>query len=188
MKNIKNELREKYKLIRSSIKNKTEKELMIFHNFQSSTLFDDADCIFAYSAISSEADVSEIIRWSYEKGKKVALPVCTDSEGNMEFYIVRDTDKLLCGRFSISEPDASVCEKAVFSEKSVCLVPGICFDKSGSRIGWGKGYYDRFLDKFTGVSVGVCFESCVTDECFAQPHDKNVTYLITDKKIYNFCK
>ena len=188
MSNLKSELREKYKLIRNCAENKKHKEKLIYKNFLNSKLADEADCVFAYSAISSEVDISEIIHWSFENNKKVALPVCTDSEGNMEFYFVSDMSELINGSFSIKEPDASVCHKAVFTEKSICLVPGICFGKKGARIGWGKGYYDRFLEAFTGISVGISFEQCVTEENFSQPHDKNVTYLITDKKIYNFCK
>ena len=188
MSELKNSLRTKYKLIRSNIEHKAEKEEEIFLNFLNSSFADFTECIFAYSAVSSEAAVDRIVRWAYEMGKRVAFPVCTDDKGNMEFYFVENPDQLVKGRFSISEPDAAVCEKAFYTEKSVCLVPGICFDTSGSRIGWGKGYYDRFLENFTGVSVGIAFEECVTDEHFSQPHDKSVTYLITDKKIYNFCK
>jgi len=74
--------------------------------------------------------------------------------------------------------------EAVFSEKSLCIVPGIAFGKNGERLGYGKGYYDRFLESFKGKTVGLSFEECLSENIPMEAHDRKIDYLVTDKKIY----
>ena len=114
--------------------------------------------------------------------------MCLDKKGLMEFRFIESISDLKCGMYEIREPDADRCEKADYDSNSLCFVPAICFDKKGYRLGYGKGYYDRFLEHFDGISVGVCFEGCVTEALPRGEHDKKVNYLITDDKIYVLSK
>ena len=86
--------------------------------------------------------------------------------------------------YGIYEPDREKCDKAVFTDRTLCIVPGVAFGKKGERLGFGKGYYDRFLEAFTGKTVGMSFEECLTDEIPMEKHDRKMDYLITDEKIY----
>lgn len=181
-------LRSKYYKIRKSIQKRSELQENIFRLFKESDLYKNADCIFCYSAIGSEASVDSVIESALKDGKKVALPVCLDEKGNMEFYFIKSLDDTAKGMYGIKEPDTDRCTKAIFDKSTVCLVPGLSFDLKGNRLGYGKGYYDRFLSCFSGKSVGICFESCLCDELIIDEHDKKVNYLITDKKIHIFRK
>lgn len=186
MNDSKNTLRAKYREIRKSIKNKCELENSICNLFLQSDIYRNCNTLFLYSAVGSEADIERITATALAEGKKVALPVCLDKDGNMSFYFIRGLCDINKGMYAIREPKTELCPEADFDSETVCLVPGLCFDKQGGRLGYGKGYYDRFLQKFTGTSVGICFESCLTDSLILDTHDKTVNYLITDKKIYIF--
>ncbi len=180
----KNLLRDKYKKIRLAAKN-VNKDNRIFGSLISCELFLSADTIFAYYSVKSEVDTLKFIDFALSQGKKVALPRCSDDEGNMDFYFIENTDKSLSdGSFFLKEPDVTVCSKATYGEKDLCIVPAIAFDMHGFRLGYGKGYYDRFLSSFQGKTVGLCYDECFCDELPRDKYDVEVDMIITDKKIY----
>lgn len=184
--NDKISLRVKYREIRNDTPDRKALETSIAGSFLNSELYENCSSLFLYSATGSEVGLGGIFRKALSDGKKVAFPVCTDRDGNMEFYFVSDEAQLKSGMYGIKEPVKEACTPAESDGNSVCLVPGLSFDLNGGRLGYGKGYYDRYLEKFQGVSVGVCFESCISENLILDEHDKKVNYLITDKKIYNF--
>ena len=83
------------------------------------------------------------------------------------------------GAFSVYEPDSA--ELADINEIDVVIVPGVAFDKSGTRIGFGKGCYDRFLKQISSVKIGFCYEFQICDKIIADEHDINMDYLVTEK-------
>lgn len=181
----KKELREKYKSIRAEAKSALA-DGRIKEALLSLPLYKTADILFIYCSIGSEADTAGIILEALACGKKVALPKCMNREGEMNFYIVdRIGSSLTKGAFSINEPDDEICEPACDSEKSLCIVPGLAFDKKGNRLGYGKGYYDRFLSRFKGSSVGLCFDKCLCEELPCDKYDRRVDTIITESTIYN---
>ena len=184
--NKKSQIRAYYKTIRSSITHKSEKESIIVEKLKTFNAVKNADTVFAYAASGSEANIDPLIEYILSLGKTVALPVCSDKFGNMEFYSVESLEKIKVGMYSIREPESKGLQPIKSDRNSVCLVPAICFDKSGRRIGYGKGYYDRFLDDFHGCTIGVNFDECVTEQIPYDEYDKQVNYLITDKTIYKF--
>ena len=99
----------------------------------------------------------------------------------MDFYFVTSVNQLKKGTFSIPEPDSAVCTAVDDSVSGLCLVPGLCYDMHGYRIGFGKGYYDRFLQKFSGTSVGLCYTRCIEQKLPRGVFDKPVDILITEK-------
>ncbi len=101
----------------------------------------------------------------------------------MDFYLINSLDDLKEGTFGVREPDTSKCKKLTDYSNSLIIVPGICFDESGCRIGYGKGYYDIFLKKYPFISVGLCYNSFVLEELPANEHDENVNIIVTDKRI-----
>ncbi len=179
-------LRSKYKIIRRDTRFRGPLEESIFHRFTESELFRESESVFLYSSAGTEVSTQKIAALAFELGKKVAFPLCTDYDGNMDFYFVDGADDLTEGMYGIMEPDSTKCEKAEFSKDTLLVVPALAFDRRGYRLGYGKGYYDRFLDKFTGTSVGLCFEECICDFLPVNAYDKKVNYLISDKKTYIF--
>ena len=68
---------------------------------------------------------------------------------------------------------------------ALCGGPGLTFDKKGYRLGYGKGYYDRFLEKFTIKSAGLCYNELISESIPADEYDRPVNYIVTDLKIIN---
>ena len=182
---MKKQKRAELKKSRETLENKELLSKKITDTFLSSELYKNADTLLLYYSVGSEVSTADIFRAALGDGKKTAFPVCVDSNGSMSFYYVSDESELADGMYGIKEPRKG-CEGYDFSHSGLCVVPGLSFDREGYRIGYGKGYYDRFLEKFNGISVGLCYESLVSESLPRDDYDKKVNCLITDKKIYNF--
>ncbi len=177
-------LRNKFRAVRGAAKS-TEKDAEIFTLVTGCNAFVNADEIFTYYSVGSEADTVRIIRYALSEGKKVALPKCTDRNGSMDFYYISDSDASLTdGMFSLKEPDTDFCIKAQGTESSLCIVPALAIDKHGYRLGYGRGYYDRFLSNFKGITVGLCYEECLCDSLPFDKYDIRLNMIITDNKIF----
>ena len=181
----KNELRVKYKKIRTECPNDVKQRLDngIAEKFLSLEEYKNCDTLFIFVSSPIEVDTSEIINKALADGKKVAVPKCRDKWGLMDFYFITSTESLKKGAFSIMEPDPEKCELVKDLSQGLCVVPGLSFDFQGYRLGFGKGYYDRFLDKFKGVSVGICYSKCIEKELPKGNYDKQVDILVTEKYI-----
>lgn len=180
----KKDLRIKYKIIRNSVGNASHQSEEMFSLLINSSMYKTAQTVFVYWSCGSEVDTHRIIDKALGDKKKVALPKCTDKNGNMEFYYISSLDDLSDGMYGIKEPNNNN-NADVFSGNDLCLVPGISFDKYGYRLGYGKGYYDRFLSSFNGVSVGLCYDACLSETLPKDEFDKKVDYIITNTKIYD---
>lgn len=75
-------------------------------------------------------------------------------------------------------------EKAEEVVPDVLLVPGLGFSLKGERLGRGKGFYDRYLESFKGIKVGICYECQISTELPTEAHDQKVNFIITEKNIY----
>lgn len=185
MKNIKLDLRNKYKLIRAQLHNKELLSEKICDSFIESELYKNAPMILAYSSVNGEVSCEKIIERALSDKKQVALPKCLDAFGTMRFYLIESIDDTETGLFGIREPVASRALDRM-PDGAVCLVPGLSFSLTAHRLGYGKGYYDRFLKDFNSVRVGLCYDQCLCGRLPFDSFDEKVNYLITDKRIYNF--
>lgn len=132
--------------------------------------------VFTYVSTDIEVDTKRLLSWCFEHGKPVAVPVSGDSE--LTFFPINSFGGLAEGRFHIQEPiDRNA--SAVPDEDSLCIVPALLCDKSGLRLGYGRGYYDRYLAEFPGKSVIICYSGFVGDVP-AEPHDRHADFVITD--------
>lgn len=141
------------------------------------------ETLFVFVSSAIECDTARIIDDALQSGKRVAVPRCLDRAGKMEFYFIRSRAELLPGMFSLQEPDPQRCERVADLSQGLCIVPGLCFDYEGYRVGFGKGYYDRFLDRFGGVTAGVCYAKYTVKQLPRGTHDRHVDILITEKFI-----
>lgn len=139
-----------------------------------------ADTLLVYVSRDTEVDTKGIIHAAFANGKNVAVPKC-EGKGIMNFYLLSSMDDLLSGYSGILEPDVSRCKMLTEFENSICIVPGLSFDPEGYRIGFGGGYYDRFLKSYKGISAGLCYGSFVKWDLPREEHDVPVELLVTDR-------
>lgn len=180
---IKNELRKEFKEKRKALYDKKSKDNGICQSFLNSDLYKNSKQILCYAALGGEIDTDVIMRKAFEDNKRVALPVCLDLNGTMEFYYINSLECIKIGAFGIREPDTDKCIAVSDFTDSVCLVPALSFDKNGFRLGYGKGYYDRFIEKFTSISAGLCYNSFISDKLPIDKYDKSVDYIFTENEI-----
>lgn len=136
------------------------------------------------SSSEIEIDTLFLIRQLLDSGMEIAVPKCTGTGNDMTFHVIRSLDELKRGYYRILEPDTEKCPAVVLSEPSACIVPGLVFDEKGYRIGFGKGYYDKFLSAYTGKTFGLCYDCCVVNALPAEPHDRPVDFLVTESTVY----
>ena len=139
-------------------------------------LIDKADSVLIYVSTEIEVDTRRVLEYCFQTGKKVAVPVSGDTE--LFFYEIDSFDGLALGRFSIMEP---IKRDKVFTggRDTLCIVPALCADGEGLRLGYGRGYYDRFLSSFSGMSVIICYSEFRMDVP-NEPHDKKADITIFD--------
>ena len=129
-----------------------------------------AESLFIFYPLEGEVNLLPLVDYAKENGKSVAFPICEDKDGNMRFCEVTSLDELKSGSFGIKEPSAYAKEK--LPKNAVIFLPALSVDKKGYRLGYGKGYYDRYLARYAELKpfgVGVIFDELVLDEL---PHDK----------------
>lgn len=189
---FKSALRSKHKSSRRSMNknDKLAKDFKIFQNFILSDLFLKSDVILIYVSSEIEVDTREIIEYSLSVGKKVAVPVSISDDFSLKFYFINSMNDLHVGYFSILEPDVNVCELCDIDKLAnlLCVVPGLAFDFSGHRVGYGKGYYDRFLEKYKCKTVGFCYEVDLIESINNNQYDMVVDSILTEKRILTVLK
>ena len=145
--------------------------------------FQQAGCIAVYAPFRNETDTAHIVRNAFERGVRVLFPAVCGTE--MVLRQVTSLEHLTEGAFGILEPCGNGVEHHA-DEADLIIVPGVAFDVRGHRIGYGKGYYDRFLHSATLriCLVGLCHDFQVTgDSLPAEDHDIRLDLIVTDKRI-----
>lgn len=143
--------------------------------------------VLLYWPIKNEVDVRPLLIDAWERGKKLFMPCCRrDEPGIMDFGVVQAQRDLLSGSFGIKEPCRQKCEFPDVVSPDIVIVPGVGFDRNGYRIGFGGGYYDRFLarpqrDGF--LAVGVCYSFQLVDGFPIEPWDQSMGLVCTDKEM-----
>ncbi len=186
--NVKEEKRKKrahYKKLRASCPAGVKARLDEALQQQVLSLEEYKNCQTLFIFVSSpiECDTSKIISDAFSQGKRVAVPRCADKSGKMDFYYIRSVSDLSPGTFSLLEPNPETCEKVTDFSSGLCIVPGLCFDLEGYRVGFGKGYYDRFLDDFKGVTAGICYSKYTEKQLPRGTHDRHTDILVTERFI-----
>ncbi|MBR6514443.1 MAG: 5-formyltetrahydrofolate cyclo-ligase [Clostridia bacterium] len=184
----KNQIREKFKDFRKAMDPalKSAYDSKICHRFMSLASYRFADALLLYAPLTGEIDIMPIAQDALKRGKTVAFPRCNPNEHTMTYYIVSSLDQLKEGSYGIREPDPSLPVYDPLKRKgenSVCFVPALAFDRLGYRIGYGKGYYDRYLSGFGGARMGVGYSACVVEQLPRGRYDTAVDFLVTEKGV-----
>lgn len=148
-------------------------------------MYQRAKNILAYYAYANELCVEPICETAILQGKNVFYPV-TDGYGGMvaarEIYGDGHEEK---DRYGIIEPSLPYSKICVPERLDLILVPGVAFDVQGHRLGWGGGYYDRFLPLCKkAIFVGIAFEEQMLEEVPIDPWDMLMDIVVTDQRIY----
>lgn len=146
-----------------------------------------SDVVLAYSSFGAELATDEFLSRVLEDEKVLLLPRV--ERGGLGLYEVRDVVRDLApGTWSIREPLPTICLAVNPNRVDFALVPGVAFDRTGRRLGYGGGFYDRLLvDGLPGSTpvVSAAFEVQMVDEVPADPHDAPVDVVVTEKGMYS---
>ena len=179
----KNSLRALYRARREALtkEERTAWDRAICDTVTASASFRYADVVLGYAPFGFEIDIKPLLLRTLEVKKRLALPR-TYGKGIMSFHYVETLEDLIPGAFGILEPkeDAPLYEDA---PATLCLVPGILFDRRGLRIGYGGGYYDRFLRDHPVNTLGIIYRSFVLPTSPGGKYDRHVTALATERGI-----
>lgn len=150
--------------------------------FLDSDLYRNAQKIFIYLSVEDEADTWAIVRRALADGKRVYVPY-TLEKGRMKAVEIQNTEDLTPDRFGIPAPKS--CDGAIHPEElDLVVAPGLFFDEQGYRLGYGGGFYDRFLRGLNPKSprVGLTGENLI-HEVVRESFDERVDYLVTPERI-----
>jgi len=180
---MKNEMRKIYKNKRSlmTCTEVSEKSSSACSLFLKSDVYKNANEIMIYMPLGNETDTTLIINKAFADGKKLIFPVTDSDTGEITpCYATSDTH-FKRGAFSVKEPD--VLNPANPEDIDIIIVPGIVFDAKGTRIGFGKGCYDRLLCNTKAVKIGFCYDWQVCSEIPAEEYDVKMDYIFTEKRM-----
>lgn len=184
----KNKLREKYKRIRREMPAdvKKSRDEKILSRLLSLPAYKSCDTVLTYVSTAIEVDTIGLIKQALLDGKRVAVPKCKNGTRNMDFYIITSLDDLEPGYFSILEPVPKKCKRLKKSVSAFCVVPALSYDRYGYRLGYGKGYYDRFLSANKNlIRVGIEYCCCMETELLHGRFDVPVDIVVTEKYVKN---
>ena len=139
--------------------------------------------VLLYLSLPDEPDTLLLARAGLSEGKELLAPACGPGEGEMAFFPFTGLAQLRPGRWGILEPQADQCAAGPV-QGALCLVPGLAFDRAGVRLGYGKGYYDRFLAGQSLCTVGLCYDDFFMDSLPAAPHDQRVARVVTETGVH----
>lgn len=182
IKDEKSGIRKKYKALRGQMDSRRVSVLSgeISKHIMESGIFQSAEYMYAYYPLGNEADVRPVVEAALEMGKHVAFPKVSGEV--MDFFEIRDFSRLHPGAFGIMEPEGDC---PVYWCHALVLTPGIAFDKNGNRMGYGKGYYDRYLAEYPEcVTVGVAYGLQLTPRLPAEETDVPLDYIATESGVW----
>ena len=182
----KKELRRQCLEIRQNVPEKDEKDRRIRHYLSSLVSYRFASLLLFYAPIKGEVDVFPLISAALEKEKKVALPRCEDRFGQMTFRLIRDVGELTPGIFGSPEPSETalrVSDTDLSRPDAFALIPALAYDREGYRLGYGEGYYDRFLSGFGGTSAGIFYSDLLFNQLPRGFFDRKVSLLVSDRGV-----
>ena len=179
MKMNKKEIRKQMLQQRDSISDKQKVDDELLKELENLEEFKNSENFFVYVSFGSEFNTHKLIKDLLEQEKKVYVPY-VKSKGHMIAVEIKSMDDLAPGAYGILEPKNPVESDVKFD---FMLVPGLCFDKNKYRIGYGGGFYDRFIDKIgeDSYKVSIVYDFQLVDDLHPEEFDRPVDKLIIQK-------
>lgn len=143
----------------------------------------EASSWLVYVSVRDEVSTTGILEEVLSTKGQVVVPYCLNNN-ELGLFLLTDMQQLETGAFGIKEPIAALRDQHTVSPETLdtVVMPGVAFDRRGNRIGYGKGYFDRLLEKLHGdcQKIGLAFDCQVFAEIPTETHDLPVDYLITE--------
>ena len=153
---------------------------IIMDKLLSTQIFKKSNCIGFYYSLKTEVSTYNMIQKTLDLGKNVCLPKIDWKSKTMDFHTIDGTENLRKNHLDIPEPvDGEICTNI-----DVVIVPGIVFDESGNRLGFGSGYYDKFLNLQPSIyKIALAFDFQLIDTIAVQEHDIPMDLIITENRV-----
>lgn len=165
-----------------SLKEVNEKSMAIVNHLTYLDVFMHAENVYAYMNFKNEVNVYPLIEIVINRGHEYLVPKVIDDK-KMVFSSIKGLKDLEVGCLGILEPMKTAGIKEP-NAKDIMLLPGSCFDTEGHRIGYGGGYYDRYLSNHSKViKVGIAFEHQIEEKIPSETYDVKVDYIVTENRI-----
>lgn len=137
----------------------------------------NAEIILTYVSTAIETDTLKLIEWAISESKIVGVPITF--KNHISFYKIGCLNELKITDFGILEPNHNDITLINNFDNSICIIPALAYDNNGFRLGYGKGYYDKFLSVYNGMKIGVCYKDFIM-KIPVDKHDVFVDIVITD--------
>lgn len=148
----------------------------------------EGSTLMVFLSFGSEVRTDGLLRWGWEMGKRMVVPLCRPEERGLTPCLLNSFAELEIGRYGIREPKRENIRPVPREEIDAILVPAVAFDRRGHRVGYGGGYYDRFLPGIPGVRrIGAAFACQIVERVPADPHDLTVDRLVTENGEMAIC-
>lgn len=143
-----------------------------------------AKTVLLYYPKSDEVNTRPIIEKALADQKQVALPRCR-KEGIMDFFLIESEDDLAPGAFGILEPkeNCPLFEPSAQESGVLMALPGLAYDRLGYRLGYGKGFYDRYLEHRKIATAGLIYSQFITNELPHGKYDLPVHFIVSEKGV-----
>ena len=175
----KKEFRKKCLEIRKETEEKEEKSLIIQSSVLENPIYQEANVVAIYNSMGSEVNTKELIQSSILHKNVVLLPKVKDKR--LIFVKVDENTRYEYSSFHIEEP---VSNEEYQGPIDLIIVPGVAFTKDGKRLGYGGGYYDRYLEGRNIPTLALAFESQIVEDIPTEEHDIRVDRVQTEENLY----
>lgn len=181
MKNKRNQLQE---ILRGEYNKKIHDRLISLGQFK------NCDILFTYVSFGSEADTINIIKTAFSMNKRVYVPKVEGRE--MNFYEIRSLEGLIRSKYGIAEPSGDskpYVSSGDDTANKLMLLPGLAFDACGNRIGYGAGYYDRYMSRYPDewIKIGLAYGFQIMEDLPVTDRDIRADFIVTDEKLIICC-
>lgn len=180
---MKQALRARARETRDAISPRKRRELSDAIRTHLLTFLDGADPVLVYASKPPEVDTGPLIKEMISRGTRVVVPIIEKEQRNLRLSYLRDPSLLLASTFSVPEPIGHEIP-ADPNDIPVVIVPMIAYDSAGHRLGYGAGFYDRFLSRNSHMrKIGIAF-SCQEVDCIpADENDVCMDVIVTEKGV-----
>ena len=176
----KRKIRDKIKKLRSNLTKEqvAEESKLIYNQIINNKIFERAEVVMSYMSFQNEIDTEKINDYIISCGKKLLLPKMIDREVIKPIEYTGEFE--IDNSFGIKEPVGEIYDGDI----DLVIVPGVVFDREGNRIGYGRGYYDRFLKLYPRArKISLAYEFQILDRLEVEEHDEKIDVIVTKNNI-----
>ena len=190
LKEYKIQLRKKFKERRKAMspQRKERADIRISERLRSLYCYRKSKTVLCYVSTAIEVDTAAIISNALTDKKRVAVPRCIHGTREMEFYFINSIDELTPRTFGVLEPDDNPEKMVTDFSDSICIVPALACDRNGYRLGYGGGYYDRFLRRYNGEKILILYKNCLLEHLWHGRFDVRIDRIVTEYFTANIAK